>query len=198
VHLEDTREASRGTSREASRGTSRGTSREASRGTSRDVGAVKETSLDAKSLARMALAHASKYWPAFKESKITSWISTVVNSIIQQMNDEHDAGISEDFDVMELIRSWYPSQPWTAPEKPMSDSISSINAMLESFLMNKCQEPSWRESIEVAALAMALPYTSVCLPNKNPLDMPFAWSHGAVARNILYGYIFYYLGTDPL
>ncbi len=44
---------------------------------------------------------------------------------------------------------------------------------------------------------MAQPYMSVCIPNNEQPVFHNSWSYGNIARNIMYGYIYVHLGTDP-
>lgn len=67
----------------------------------------------------LVMLHCKRLWPSFKESKLTSWLSTVINSTIRDYNDIHESDIPEDFDFQELLACWYPVQPWTSSIEPM-------------------------------------------------------------------------------
>jgi hypothetical protein len=56
----------------------------------------------------MVIRSVNKYWPSFRESKLTSWLSTVVNAVLRELNDKEGAEITEDFDIVELISCTYP------------------------------------------------------------------------------------------
>jgi hypothetical protein len=138
----------------------------------------------------------ARYWPSFKDSKLTSWLSTVANAVLREINDREGADIPEDFDVIELISCWYPAQPWTKPAEPMCESINSFHALIDSFLRQECNRPDWRDSLFVQAVAKALPQTSVCIPNSASFEFPHPWTFGTIGRNFFYSWIFVNLGTD--
>lgn len=63
-----------------------------------------------KARAKAMLIHnAIKYWPSFRESKLTSWLSTVVNATVRDWNDKNESDIPEDLDIIEMICSSYPT-----------------------------------------------------------------------------------------
>jgi hypothetical protein len=78
----------------------------------------------------------------------------------------------------------------------MCESITSLFALFDSYVRQECMKRDWRDSLVVSAVAMALPHTSVCIPNAKPFDLPHAWTQGTLARNALYGWIYTHLGTD--
>jgi hypothetical protein len=148
------------------------------------------------SIAPLVFQCVARYWPSFKESRLTSWISTVANAVLREINDREGADIPEDFDFIELISCWYPAQPWTKPAEPLCECIGSFHALLDSFLRQECARADWRDSVFVSAVAMALPKTSVCIPNPCSIDFPHPWTYGTVCRNAMYGWIYLNLGTD--
>ncbi len=58
---------------------------------------------------RALIQNAIRYWPSFRDSKLTSWISTVINATVRDINDKEQSTIPEDFDLVELIASSYPA-----------------------------------------------------------------------------------------
>ena len=142
-------------------------------------------------------AHAILYWPAFKDSTLTSWSSTVINSFIRDLNDRDDLGIPEDFDLPELLATWCPAQPWTPSPKPLCESIGALESFLQTLFERECSDPGWRNSLVVAAIAMAQPHLCLCIPNERGFRAQHTWDFGTVARNYLYGFIYAKIGTEP-
>jgi hypothetical protein len=112
----------------------------------------------------LVLLHARRFWPSFKDSSLTSWLSTIVNATIVDYNDINGTEFPEDFDLIELVSAWYPNQPWSKTSRPMSDFIDTIQSLLQVHILQEAKRSDWQNSLWISALAMAQPHASICIP----------------------------------
>jgi hypothetical protein len=142
------------------------------------------------------LVNSVRFWPAFKDSKILSWVATVVNACVRDLNDMNDTDIPEDLDIPELVSSWCPPPPWTLHAPSNIECLDSIQGLIDGVLLQEMSRTDWYNSIWVAALATAQPDTSAILPNLEQPSMAHEWSYGTIVRNYAYAYVSTKWGTN--
>lgn len=134
----------------------------------KDINVMTDTVKDVKEIhpAGLFLVNAVKYWPAFKDSRILSWIATVINACIRDVNDMNDSSIPEDLDIPELVACWCPHPPWKKRPSPGIECIDTIHGYIDTMLEQESRRNDWRNSLWLAAFAMCCPEQTAVLPLK--------------------------------